>query len=45
LVDLQLKKYGVETKIPKPGDVTSKIMEAVRNGAMLALSPYLDQKA
>jgi hypothetical protein len=45
LVDLQLKKYGVSATIPKPGGVTLKIMEAIRSGAMLALSPYLDSKA
>jgi len=43
LVELQLKRYGVATTIPKPGDTASKIMEAVRNGAMIALTPYLNQ--
>jgi PBP1b-binding outer membrane lipoprotein LpoB len=45
LVELQLKRYGVATTIPKPGDTASKIMDAVRNGAVLALTPYLDRKA
>jgi len=43
LVELQLKRYGVATTIPKAGDTASKIMEAVRNGAMIALTPYLNQ--
>lgn len=45
LVELQLEKYQVSMTIPVPGDTASKIMEAVRTGAVLALASYLDQKA
>jgi hypothetical protein len=44
LVELQLSRYGVAATVPQLGSVPSKIMEAVRNGAVLALMPYVDQK-
>lgn len=45
LLELQLEKYKVSMTVPVAGDTASKIMQAVRAGAMQALAPYLTIKA
>jgi len=45
LIEMQLRRYGVAEAVPTLNGTTAKILDAVRTGAKLALTPYLNPKA